>query len=313
MAAVYDFSVPFLLTTPFGPLPINNLISGSGGPLGYIMLVHGDCDSGANMRVARDDVPQASGEIQHLHYKTGYEMRLRARFYEAVGDGAQPACAAPLVALADLLQLHLNSLVDDDPVRPLAIVADPLGLTRIQWTPAGTIIDRMLDKIRLLERPVFTPADADALMEVTFALMSDRPYAMDAPQMTTTVANAATIVNGGTSDFYPVTRVYGPFNTFTLYNDSLLDANGQAVRIVYDAISNSGCPGGSCSVGSGHFLEIDHWANTVYLDGDVSNYIGGLTIPQCDFWQLQPGPNQIRIAGGYTGSGAEILWQNAYA
>jgi hypothetical protein len=309
MAAVYDFTVPFTLTSPYGTFPLNSLVSDTAGMLGYLMLVHADCESGTDLRIIRDDVPQASGEISHLHYKAGYEMRLKGRFYQAIGESAKPLCGHGLVLLADLLQLHLNALIDDDPIRPLAIVADPLGLTRIQWTPTGIATNRMLDRIRLIDGPVFAPVtDADGLIEVTFSLMSDRPYAMDAPQTQTLVANSATIVNGGTSDYYPVSRIHGPFNTFTYRNNSLLDENGQPVAIVYDA----GNPGAN-SVGSGHYIEIDHWANTVYLDGNVANYLPGLTISQCDFWQLQPGPNTIQITGGYTGTGVDLLWQNAYA
>lgn len=331
MPAIYDYSVPFTLSSPQGTLALNASVALGGGLTGYFMLVNKDCDSGVDLRITRDDIPQLSGEIGHLHFKAGYEVRLKMQLWGAIGAEARPACAETLVRMADLLQLKLNSLVDDDPVRPLSIVADPLGLAQLHWTPAG-YPDRMLNDIRLIERPILVPSsDDEALMEASFAFMSDRPYAMDGVQTRTILGgpipaicpaapggvcpdaglsgtNPSTIVNGGTSDYYPVTRVYGPFDRFTLVNASLLDINGLPLQIVYDKDNP-----GAHSVGAGHYIEIDHWANTVYRDSNVANYFAGITVPSSDFWQLKPGNNVVGIGGGYTGAGVAVLWQNAWA
>lgn len=306
MAAVYDYTVPFLLTTPTPggstrTLDINSIVTLDSGLTGYFVLDNLSCTSGASMRVARDDLPQASGEIKHQHYKAGYEMHLRVEMWETIGEAGKPAWRELLDQMCDLLQLHLNSIVGEDPL------LDADG--RIQWTPDGVgVVDRMLNPIRLLEPPIFS--NDGALTTVTFAVLSDRPYAWDAPETTTTITGSATstLTNDGTAPFYPVVKVHGPFTTFTLRNNTVLDLNGQPLALIYD----SSLPGAH-SVGPGHYIEIDFWRNTVYLDGNVSNYKAGIDIAASDFWPISPGANAIQMTGGFTGTSTDILWQNAWA
>src|SRR6185295_3532063 len=104
MAAVYDWTNLFTLTTPKGTLTFNDLVTVGTDALGYFVLDGSACDSGTNLRVVRDDEPQMSGEIVHNHYATGYEMKLTVELWETL---TQPACRATLEAMGDLLQLHL--------------------------------------------------------------------------------------------------------------------------------------------------------------------------------------------------------------
>lgn len=298
MAAVYDWDDPFTLTTPVGTLLINQLEPTT---LGYFMLDHEACSSGHPLRAPRDNVPQQPGDILHNHFRQGYEMSLLMELYgTSMGADCRenPTCDTQLTAMGDLLQQHLNSIIGEDPFLPIN--------GRIQWTPQGPPVDRMLDRCRLLVEPIFL--DDGAITTVSFTLVTQYPYAMDAPNTTTSFAASTTIFQTGTCPGFPVIRVHGPFNTFQLRNNSYLDENGQPVSIVYDAGRV-----GAQSVGSGHYVEIDCWANTAYLDGNGADLMPCIDITASDFFSLQTGPNMLDIIGGYTGTGVDVIWQNYYS
>lgn len=288
-----EWEVPHLLTTPQGTVPFNVVDPEVGG----VYLISPASRSGRDARVARDMVPQGSGDVLHPHYSSGGWMRLVVEFWEGIGE-SQPACGAVARAMNDKLMKNLNSLIGANPF----LAADG----RIQWTPTGVLVDRMLFPIRLLEEPTETIDPGNGLTTISFGLLSSRSYAWDAPENDTALPD--TLVNDGTDEFLPVMIVNGPTNTFTITNTSIVDADGNPLAIVYDA----GRPGAH-SILSGHYVEIDFFRNTVYLDGDVANYKPGIDIEASDFFPLVPGNNVITVGGGYTGTGATMKWQPAWA
>jgi hypothetical protein len=310
---ILEWDVPFELITPQGTLPLNALASSGTTQLGFYLLDPSRCQAGAARRVTRHNIAQADGEITHRKFKSGHVIELviqlwqHAQKYESGREG-QPACDGILRAMGDLLALHLNSIENAD--------------GRLQWTPSAIPgqsqpVDRMFDKVRSLgpsgqgqQGFVSVIAEKDSgspLTTVTFALLSPFPYAMDAPQTTTNIATGATVTNGGDSNFWPVLRVYGPTNGFTITNTSALDDTGNPLKLVYD----STLPGAQ-SILSGHYAEIDTFRSTVYLDGSGANLKAGIDVANTDFWPLVPGANVLTVSG-YTGSTINMLWQNAYS
>lgn len=293
-----EWDVPFILSTPYGDLPFNSLASSGTTPVGNYLLDSTACHAGTGRRVTRTNIPQAGGEITHRKYRTGYAMELSVQLWE---DTATPACQAVLREMADYLMLHLNSIDNED--------------GRIRWAPSGAN-ERMLDRVRFLGPTldgggggisVSVAKGGDApLVTVGFALLSPFPYGMDYAETDTHIADGATATldNTGNSDFYPVLRVNGPSSGFVVTNLDVEDEDGNALQIVYD----TGLPG-SHTIAGGHYVEIDCFRNTVYLDGDVANRKPGIDILLSDFWYLQPGTNRISI----TGADVDVLWQPAYA
>lgn len=294
MAATVEWEIPFVLSTPAGNLPLNGLDSSSGG---YYMLDQTKCSSGRDMRVTRDDIPQESGEIMHPHFTAGYAATLALELWETVGDKGTPACGELLVDMWDRLMLHLNSILGDVPI------LDANG--RLYWTPTGKA-DRMLNNIRILALPQPTRG-TDGFVEAVFSVISEFPYAWEAAEVTTDITSGATVDNTGSADFYPVLKVHGPTNDFTITNESIVDQDGAALELVYTA----GLPGAQ-SILSGEYAELVFFRNTAYLNGAQDNLKKGIDIAASDFWPLVPGENVLTVSG-YTGSLIEMLWQPAYA
>lgn len=304
---ILEWDNPWELQTPEGNLPFNSLASDGTTPLGYYLLDRTKCHAGTGRRVTRTNIPQADGEIIHRKFKTGYALELHLQLWDA--QKAAPACGGLLREMGDLLALHLNSIENVD--------------GRIVWTPSadpdGTpVANRMVDSVRFLGPSGdggggFASIDVEMdpegpLVVVSFGLLSQLPYEQDEAQVTTDLTAGATIFNGGDTEQFPVIRVYGPTNTFTLTNTDALDEDGDPLAFVYDA----SLPGAH-SIASGHYAEIITFRNTIYLDGNSTNLKSGIDIPSSDFWPIVPGTNVITVGGGYTGSRIDLLWQNAYS
>lgn len=294
MAATVEWDIPFVLSTPVGDLTLNGLDSISEG---YFMLNPLACSSGRDMRAPRDDVPQASGDVMHPHYSSGYTMQLAVEMWEKIGDAGEPALRELKVDMWDRLMLYLNSLLGDFPL----VAADG----RVYWTPRGKT-QRMLNSVRLLELPQ-PQQDADGMVTASFRVLSPFPYVYDAPETNTDITTGATVTNGGSANFFPVLKVHGPTNDFTITNESVLDQNGAPLSLVYD----SSLPG-AAAIGSGDYVEFVFFRNTAYLNGNEDNMKKGIDVQNSDFWPLAPGENIISVSG-YTGIEIEMLWQNAYA
>ncbi len=238
------------------------------------------CDSGADLRTTFDNIPESDGQLNHRQYLTGYKMRLAL----ALWVGQQPACGQDAWEMLDELAVHIDAL------------RNPTGTTRIVWTPEG-LASRMVNEIALMEKPVVTvePGGAEGIVTVTFAVVSPFPYEMSESEQTpASISNGATEVldNTGTTRFWPVFKVYGPYTFFTLTNTT----TGE--EIVYNGDT----------VAFGDYAEIDCFRGTVYLNGDEANLINGIDFLNTDFFALVPGNNSVTIAG----ASCDVLWNDAY-
>lgn len=303
---ILEWDVPFLLTTPEGTLAFNQQVMLDSDPLGWYILDRARCSAGAARRITRNNLPQADGEITHRKFRSGQVLELNVQMWE---DQNLPACGGVLREMGDLLELHLNAIENAD--------------GRLQWTPTtwptgGTpLVDRMADSVRSLGPSgqgdggfvsVVVEEDADSpLTVVTFALLTPLPYLMDAPQTTTDITAGGTLTNTGNADFFPVMKVYGPTDTFTITNTSVTDEQGNPLEVRYD----TALPG-AASIAAGHYAEIDFFRNTIYLDGNSSNLKPGIDVTVTDLFPLVPGPNMITVGGGYAGALIQALWQPAY-
>ena len=197
MAANVEWDIPFTLTSPEGTLALNAATGDR------YLLVPQSCDMGADVRAETDNVPQGDGSILHHRFETGYHCNLTIQLWV----GEEPACGEDVRRMLDTLNLHVRALLN---------AGDNEG--RLTWLPSGypTVGARMLDDIRLNERLVAT-LDSNGIVVCTFAIDTAYPYAMDLTQTVTNIPSggaSAPIVNAGTTDFYPVIKVYGPASAF---------------------------------------------------------------------------------------------------
>lgn len=294
MSATTEWDIPFTLSTPAGNLLFNAQDSVSQG---YFMLDPTRCSSGRDMRVTRADKPQESGEILSPHYTGGYTASLMVELWEKIGEEGAPACGSLRVQMWDRLMLMLNSLLGDDPL------LDANG--RLYFTPSGHA-ERMLNNVRMLALPKPVQG-ADGFVEAAFDLVSEFPYVWDAAEVVTDIAGGATLTNPGSADFFPVMKVHGATNGFTITNESVVDQNGDPLSLVYD----SALPGAS-AIASGHYVELGFFRETAYLDGNQDNMKKGIDVANSDFFPLKPGANVLTVSG-FTGSAIDVLWQGAYA
>lgn len=306
---ILEFENPWQLQTPQGTLEFNKQITVAPGLKGAFILNPARCQGGTARRITRTNIAQASGEITHRKFKQGYVVELNAELYEEY-PGENPACDVLLRAMGDLLSLHLEAVENNN--------------GRLVWTPSANpaVNDRMLVGARALgpsgiEGGSFVAVAVEregsgTIVAVTFAFLSDRPYAIDAPQTTTALADGvpATLTNTGTSGYHPVFKVNGPTSAFTITNNSLLDEQGNPLQIVYD----STLPG-ALAIAGGHYAEIDTFRDTVYLDGNSSNLKPGIDVLETDFTAvdgsgfLAVGANILEIVGAT----CDVLWQAAFA
>jgi len=296
MIGDWDAPIPWHFETPSGTLDLNTAD-------GYrFLLVSSGCDGGVDLRITEDNVPQGNGEIPHKAFTSGYKIRLLLELREAIDPTspqaeARGACGRDLTDMLDQLGLHINEILN--------AVPDGSGtFQRLWWAPDG-LPERMLDKIRLLERPVVTQDGANP-PRVAFAVFSEFPYYLSHADTTTAFSDGetATLANGGTCDYYPVFEVAGPTSAFTITNNSVLDADGNPLEIVYD----STLPG-AVAIPSGHTVEINTFKNTAYLDGNVASRIAGIDIQASDFFQIPPPGASITISGAAMNAITADAWR----
>ncbi len=262
------------LTTPAGDLTLN----GASGD--RYLILNERCDSGADLRTTFDNIPESDGQLNHRQYLTGYKMRLAL----ALWVDQEPACGQDAWEMLDALAEHVDEL------------RNPTGTTRIIWTPEG-LASRMINEITLMEKPVVTvePGGAEGIVTVAFGVVSPFPYEMSESEQTpATIANGATetLDNTGSTRFWPVFRVHGPYTFFTLTNLT----SGES--IVYNGDT----------VAFGHYAEIDCFRGTVYEDGDQANLLNGIDFLNTDFFALEQGSNMVTISG----ASCDVLWNAAF-
>lgn len=265
-----DFSdVPFVIRTPIGDLDFN----GDEDQLYRYVLIKEGCRVGASVRATVDNIPQASGEIHHPRAQEGVGMVLQTEFW----SHGERACGQVLQTMCDNLMAHLVALLNADDGRVL-------------WTPEG-FGQRMITQARWLEG--VQPSWDGSMLRVSFAIDSPFPYAISALQAAPVISGSGTVTNGGNTDFKPVLQLAGPFTTAEIVNESVVDENGDPLRIVYD-----GSRPGAAAIGSGNILEIDTFKDSAYLGiggppGDDSNRKAGIDLGQSDFFPIAPGANTI--------------------
>jgi hypothetical protein len=276
MAATAEWiEIPWVLTSPYATI---NLNADSGD---RYLLLNGACEMGAEIRSTSDNVPQADGSILHHRFFTGYQAKLSMMLW--VGD--ELACGADLVRMIDTLNGVCWSLLN---------AGDNEG--RLAWLPTGESNYRMIDDVRLIERMQIAAPDAGTGWVVSFALDSAFPYAQDLTQQST--ALDAIITNTGTAAYWPVIKVFGATSGFTLSNMTT------GLEIVY----NDSLPGAP-PIPGGSYVEIDTFRNTAYINGTGADAMPGFVLSVSDFWALEPGVNNITIAGAT----ATVLWAPAWA
>lgn len=286
-----DWDVTFELITPEGSLFFNEPAQAEG----LFLLDKAGCESGTEVRATADNVPQSDGSILHRGFLSGYATKFAMQYWAGIHLAACATTEPTSQSMNDLLGKHLRSILN--------------GGGRLLYNPTGEP-RRLIDDVRLIERLVVV--EGDGLTGCSFTLASPFPYAIDFQQTLTQLSAGdpdATLDNDGSSPFFPVFKVYGPFDTFELENANALDDAGNPMRIVY----SSALPG-AVAVGGGHYIEIDCFRNTVYLDGDGPSRKAGINIIESDFFPLVVGDNLISISGG--GSNAapdvDILWNPAW-
>lgn len=324
MPTVQFDDIPFALETPAGdgadalvfngyrpqvnPITSQNLQTGP-----QWILEQSGSAMGAAKRLARDGMPQKPGEIIHRKYRTGVAAQLRALAVDVkAGITAAPttveiapACDEDLVDLFDLLSQHLHSIENAD--------------GRLTWLPSNKA-DRMLDFVRWIGadagggggfQSITTERESVVFTGIQFGLLTPFPYGLDRAQVTTCLGGATPncsgspstvlITNTGSSEMWPVIRVYGPFSSFQI------DRESTVTGITQSFIWSDAFPGAP-TIGTSHFLELDFFRETAYVDADQANAKPGIDIPNSDFWPLEIGDNILTIAG----ASADVFWQNAY-
>lgn len=294
MIGDWDAPIPWHFETPSGTLDLNTAT-------GYqYLLVAAGCDGGVDLRVTEDNVPQGNGDIPHRAFTSGYKIRLLLELHDKTSPAwaqaeSPAACGQALTLMLDELGLHINEILNQTTVAG--------KFQRLWWAPTG-LNERMLDQIRLLERPVVTRDGANPT-QVAFSVFSAFPYYLSHADTTTAFVSGAThtIANNGSCDYYPVMKVYGPTSAFTITNNTQLDDDGNPLEIIYD----STLPG-AVAIPAAHYVELNCFKNTAYLDGDVASRMAGIDIQASDFFQIQPGGSSITI----TGAGMDLISADAW-
>jgi hypothetical protein len=238
------------------------------------------CDSGADLRVTFDNIPQGDGQLNHRQYLTGYKMRLAL----ALWADTEPACGEDAQGMLDTLGQHINALRGFDENR------------RVVWTPEG-MASRMINEINLMEKPVVTvePGGTEGIVTVTFGVVSPFPYEMSEMEQTpATIADGATetLTNAGSTPFWPVYRVNGATSAFTITNVT----TGEV--IVYNGTA----------IGAMSYVEIDTFRGTVFLNGDQASRLDGINFELTDFFPLVVGDNDVSIDG----ADCDVLFNDAW-
>lgn len=299
MPANVEWDIPFTIQTDSSDLtrPHLDLNAAAGGTTtGWRFLLDPKkCSCGVPLRVTSDDVPQADGAIFHRRYRGGYFMQLVIELWhnEIGATEDKVACKTALREMNDELMRVLNPLLNAE-------------RGRILWTPSGYSDQRMLDRVQLAVAASSVQEDPLGTTIITVGVDTPFPYAIDKTEIQTTVLDGATvtIANAGTIEQFPVLRVSGPTSAFTITNHSVLDDNGDALKMVYSAA----LPGAS-AVGGGAYIEFDHFKNTAYLNGFQTNMKPGIDVASSDFFPLVAGDNDIEADG----ADVLVLSNNAWA
>lgn len=279
------------LVTPQGTLILNDPSQAEGG---FILEPASCVGSVEAIRAEKYGIPAADGSYLRTRYTSGYGLRLAIML--AVDDNETPACpttSPTATEMNDTLARHLRSILN--------------GGGRLVWTPAVTGgAQRLLDDLWLLTPPAVS--NIGGFETLTFDCDTRYPYAIDFTQTVTEFTGSdfeQFLVNGGTSPFWPVWKIYGPSDGFSIVNVTTNE------EIVYDKDLVSPAQ----PIPAGSYLEIDTFRNTAYLNGSGANYLDGIDVTLTTFFPLAVGSNDILITDDGSGGGVpdvDCLWQNAW-
>lgn len=266
---IVDWAVPSRLVTSVGELKIN----GPDTDEKRWLLNPEKCTASVPVRATSDDVPQGHGKVRHSRWWSGFELHLAVQFWTF----AEVACDSILQEMGDTLSRHINAMIYP--------TLHGQG-ARLYMQPQGYSDERMV-----LDAQLASGVAYDAILgEAEFDLDCDLPYMIDKTEIVT--ALPAVINNPGSTDRYAVMKVHGPTSAFTIANHSVVDAQGASLKIVY----SSSLPG-AVVIGGGHYVELDFFRNTAYLDGNGANRKPGIDIRKSDYFPLIPGDNNITVSG----------------
>lgn len=285
MAAIDDWNVAMEITTDQGTWVLNDPTDAGG----YYMVQKDLCESGAAVRAEKFDIPQSDGSYLRRRFMSGYRLKMGIEYWSGFNN---PACATSSPssrAMNDVAMRHLRAMLN--------------GGGRLYWTPAGAAT-RIIDDLWLLSGPDLT--EGDGYTGIEFELDTEFPYGIDFTQTDTVFTpgdDTKTLTNAGTAPFYPVWKVYGPTDGFEILNNTTNEA------IIY----SHSFPGAH-RIASGHYIEINTFRNTVYLDGNGANYKPGIEIANSTFFTLGVGANEIIVTGdgSFPVPTVHCLWQSAW-
>lgn len=270
------------LVTPEGSLFFND--TGTDGR--RFQLNPAKCSATLPVRVTDDDLPQADGKIPHRRWRSGYSVHLAIEPWTVDGDDFECASGEDLVEMLDLLGLHINSMI-----RTGLVQGFPNA--RLLFSPTGSA-DRMFDRCQLSGTPNVTLDGALGGIQVEFDLDTTYPYYIEAEETQTVLAATGVeiIENAGNTQYFGVVKIDGPTSNFILFNNTILDQDGNPLQIVYD----DSLPG-AAAIAGGNYVEINLYTGTAFLNGSGSNLVAGLDFRYTDFWPLVPGLNQVGLVG----------------
>ncbi len=289
---IADWSVPFsLLSAPYAAsteLPINTPITTFANGTGIYLLRPDACHLRNGVRAVKENVPQEDGSILHRRFLTGSEMDLTVQFWQTRNV---IACDELLQEMSDTFMGYAYGLLN---------AGDNEG--RVLWTPAGgssplPSTRRMLDDLRLFTYPVES-ISANQPYELSLTVDCDLPYSQDETQDDPAIPG--TIANYGNRPTFPVMKLYGTFTGVLVTNTST-----GAIWQWDGTLPNAGG-----AINSPHYIEVNTFHNTAYLDSNQDNLLAGVIQTTSDFFSLIPGNNVITVA--YTGGagGASLMLTN---
>lgn len=299
---IAEWDNPWWLTTPEGTLPLNQEY----GTTGWVFQLNPEkCSAALPVRTTDDDVPQGDGKIPHRRWRSGYGIHLAIEPLKSVGGELECPEGSDLVAMVDLLDLHLNSMI-----RTGLVSGFPNA--RLIFTPGGGVSptdNRMFDRCQLAGTP--TPSFDGALGGFQCEVDIDTPYPYYISEQETDsvvyeggTSAITTITNDGTTDYYPVVQLFGSASLVIVTNYSILDLDGEPLQLIYD----SSLPGASI-ISPGDYVEVVFFEGKAFLNGNEANRKAGLDMRYTELWPLIPGENLIGAFGGE----ALIKWNHAYA
>ena len=297
MIGASEWERPSQLITPEGTLLFNQTDQSTDATRGQrFQLNPAKCNAILPVRATADDVPQGDGAIPHRRWRSGYGLHLAIEpmqnFDDETGNG-EPACGAQLVQMLDLLGLHLNAMI-----RTGLVSGFPNA--RYRWTPSGGnddgSDDRMFDRCQLGAGGIVVNQDgALGGTQVEVDITTAYPYYVEAAETQTMIAETSTetITNSGNTNYYPVVELFGDGTYAEVINHSIVDLDGNALRLVYFAA----LPGASPLPGGSDMVEVNFFTGSAFLNGNQANRLAGLDWRYTEMFPLVPGDNIIEAIG----------------